>query len=464
MSILSGLLTALCFPNFNLGFLAWIALVPLLLEIEGKSNQRQAALSGFLFGLTFFSINLFWINTLNEFAPVFATLGWVCLAIGEAFFIAIACYLIKRLKLLIVNWDLLIIPIVWVSVEWLRTLGPFGISAGGLGYTQAGNLPLIQIASYTTVFGVSFLIVMVNSFLAYVINQRINSRLNFKREFILGFVILSMIFLIYLWGLFQIPPSPNPSSLNPLTISLIQGNIPQKMKLSYRYNADVFKIHEDLTRSVLGQKPDLIIWPETTIFSYLLHDPVFLPRIKKLARDSGAHLIVGTPHYDDKGNIFNSVVAFSPAGEVLDRYDKQRLVPFGEYLPLRQLFYPVLKVTNLFYEDFDFGPGTAQLLNLPGLKIGAEVCFESTFVGPSKDRARRGAQLLLTVTNDAWFGNSSALPEHLNCGVFRAVENRQYFIQAGNTGISAVIDPYGRILHRTRANQRGSLTFKIPHP
>jgi len=456
MSILSGLLAALCFPKFNLGFMIWIALVPLFLEIEQKKTSREAALSGFLFGLIFFAINLFWINTLNEFAPVFATLGWLALVIGQSLFIAAAFSLIKKLQLVIT-------PIIWVFVEWLRTLGPFGISAGGLGYTQAGNLPLIQIASYTTVFGVSFLIVLVNAVIAKIIHNLQKPAME-PRGLLAGSVVLLITLSIYFWGLSQIPKSPDPSSLNPLTISIIQGNIPQKMKLSYRYNAEVFNIHEDLTRSVFKQKPDLIIWPETTIFSYLLHDPVFLPRIKELAKESGAYLIVGTPQYDDKGNIFNSVVAFSPAGEVVGRYDKQRLVPFGEYLPLRPLFYPILKATNLFYEDFDFGPDTARLLDLPGLKIGAVVCFESTFLEPLRDRVRSGARLLLTVTNDAWFGDSSALPEHLNCGVFRAVENRRYFIQAGNTGISAVIDPYGRILHRTAVNGRGALTFQIPHP
>lgn len=455
MSVLSGLLAALCFPKFNLWFLAWVALVPLFLEIRRKETPRAAAWSGFWFGIVFFGINLFWINTLNEFAPVFAALGWFFLVAGESAFIAAACYLIKYFK------APYLFPftssLIWTLFEWLRTLGPFGVSAGDLGYTQAANLPLIQMSSITTVFGVSFLIVLVNAVIADIIN---------KRKFILGFLVVLLISGFHLWGLSQIPqsPVPSPQSLDTLTISIIQGNIPQKQKMDARYNAENFKIHEDLTRSAFKQKPDIIIWPETTIFSYLLYDPVLLPKVRQLARDSGAYLIIGTPHYDNKGNIFNSVTAFSPSGEVIGRYDKQRLVPFGEYLPFRFISYPILKITRLFYEDFDFGPKEAKLLDLNKLKIGAVICFESTFTDLLRDRVRRGADLLLTVTNDAWFYDSSAPYEHFNCGIFRAIENRKYFIQAANTGFSGLIDPYGRIVARTGLNERGTLTFKIPLP
>lgn len=464
MSLLSGLLAALCFPKFNLWFLAWVALVPLFLEIQKKETPRSAAWSGFWFGIVFFGTNLFWINSLNEFAPVFAALGWIFLVIGESAFIAAACYLIKYFK------SPSLFPftssLIWTIFEWLRTLGPFGVSAGDLGYTQAANLPLIQIASLTTVFGVSFLIVLVNAVIADILNNlRLKSRLNlFKREFILGFLVILLILSIYICGLSQIPPVPSSQFPGTLTISIIQGSLPQKQKMEARFNTSNFKIHEVLTRIAIEQKPDLIIWPETTIFSYLLYDPVLLPKIKKLAYDSKAYLIIGTPHYDNKGNIFNSVAAFSPSGEVIGRYDKQRLVPFGEYLPFRFISYPILKITRLFYEDFDFGPKEAKLLDLNKLKIGVVICFESTFTDLLRNRVRRGADLLLTVTNDAWFNDSSAPYEHFNCGIFRAIENRKYFIQAANTGISGVIDPYGRILAQTQVNQRMALTFKIPLP
>jgi len=174
--------------------------------------------------------------------------------------------------------------------------------------------------------------------------------------------------------------------------------------------------------------------------------------------------LIGTPYDNQWGKAYNSLIAFSPSGEVIGRYDKQRLVPFGEYLPARFLLYPLLKKTDFFSSDFNCGQSNAQLFDVKGIKIGAVICFESTFIEPLKDRVNRGAKLMLTVTNDAWFGSSSAAYEHLSCGVFRAIENRKYFIQTGNTGFSAVIDPYGRIQAMTGLNERRALTFKIPLP
>lgn len=451
MSILSGILAALCFPKFNLSLLAWVALVPLFLEINKKENPREAAFSGFIFGIFFFGINLFWVNTLNEFVPGFTILGYILLVIYESAFTAAACYLIKYLLINLPALNILSVPLTWSFFEWLRTLGTFGISAGDLGYTQATVTPLIQIASFATVFGISFLIVMANAALA-----------DPKRSFFKISSVLVIIIFVYYWGLSQMPNiKPSPKSL---TVSLIQGNIPQKKKLDAQYNNEILNIHEDLTRSILSDKPDIIIWPESFILAYLLEEPAFLQRVNKLAEDSKSYILIGTPYEDGSGKAYNSLVAFSPKGEIIGRYDKQNLVPFGEYLPLRFLFYPILKSTDFFSADFDFGPKEARLIEINGIKIGAVICFESTFVAPLKDRVKKGASLLLTVTNDAWFGSSSAAYEHLNCGIFRAVENRKYFIQTGNTGISAIIDPYGRILAKTNLNERRALTFKVPLP
>lgn len=454
MSILSGVLAALCFPKFNLSFLAWVALVPLFLKIDHKSSPREAALSGFLFGIVFFGINLFWINTLNAFAPFFAALGYFFLVLFEAVFIAAACYLIKKFS----SFSLVAAPLIWTFFEWLRSLGPFGISAGDLGLTQAANIPLIQIASFTTVFGVSFLIVLVN--------QAITETIDKSKPFAaLKFcAVLLLTGLVYFWGASVVPKDPiSKPSQKALKISIIQGNIPQNMKLSHRYNDEIVTIHENLTRSALRERPDLIIWPESVVFSYLMQDPALLPRIKKLANDSNAFLLIGSPYYDEKGHVYNSLLVISQTGEVVGRYDKQRLVAFGEYLPFRSLLYPILKITNLYYEDFDPSPGS-QVLDVKGLKIGAAICFESTFVDLLRKMANKGADLLLTVTNDAWFFDSSAPYEHINNGILRAVENRRYFIQVANTGISAIIDPYGRILARTKVNERKILTIKIPLP
>lgn len=455
MSILSGILLALCFPKFNLWPLAFIALVPLFVEIEKKETPRSAAVSGFIFGLVFFGINLFWVNTLIPYGGPFVPLGWLLLAAGESLFVAAACYLIKRFSFVICNLSFVIYPVVWVSIEWLRSLGIFGITAGTVGYTQAHFLSIAQIASFSTVYGVSFLVVLINAVLA----RFYLTRKNYLEMLLVLIIFLSALF----WGSSHIPnhqEAYQPKGLT--TISLIQGSIPQNRKLDHRYNAKNFKIHLDLTRQALKEKPDIIIWPETVVFTYILGDPPYRKAMEELARESKAFILTGTPFYDRSGNIYNSIVAFSLSGEVVSRYDKQRLVAFGEYLPFRPLLYPILKSTNLYQADFNPSPRSSSLL-LGKRKVGAGICFESTFTDLLRKQAR-GADFLLTVTNDAWFNDSAAPYQHFENGIFRAIENRKYFIQCANTGISGVIDPYGRIIKRTKVNERRSLTFKIPLP
>ena len=452
MSVFSGILLALCFPKFNLWPLAFMALVPLFIEIYRKKTPREAAVMGFVFGLVFFGINLFWINTLIEFGGPFVPLGWILLVLGESLFIALACFSIKSLD--IGHWTLVSAPIIWVLIEWLRSLGPFGITAGTIGYSQANFLPIAQLASFSTVYGVSFLIVLVNAALA---------RFFVTRKNYLELLLVAILFVsAFFWGSSQFPGLTTSQPKGLTTISLIQGAIPQNRKLDYRYNAENFKVHLDLTQKALKEKPDIIIWPETVIFTYLLTDPPYRSQAEELARKAKAYLLIGTPFIDASDKIYNSIVAFSPSGEVVSRYDKQRLVAFGEYLPFRPLLYPILKLTNMYQEDFDPNPHASSLL-LGKIKIGAAVCFESTFTDLLKQQAS-GAAFLLTVTNDAWFGSSPAADQHFSDGVFRAIENRKYFVQAANTGISGVIDPYGRIVRRTKLNERGSLTFKIPLP
>lgn len=450
LCLLSGILLALCFPKFNLSFLAWFALVPLLISIHKAKDPKESALYSFISALFFFSITLFWINTLTEYAGVFATLGWVGLVLLQGAFFMLFGYFIRFFK-----WQgSLLAALLYVFIEWLRELGPFGISAGGLGYSQVSFLPLIQIASFTSVLGVSFLIVCSNICITNLLTQDKRSGINLTI-----FVLLIIISLSY--GSYVLNQKTVPGK-NPLKIAIIQANIPQEWKLDMRYNQKVFGIHEELTRSILQERPDLIIWPETMVLSYVMRNLPFRNKIEILAKRSEAYFVFGTP-YKDKNKIYNSIVALSKNGKVLGRYDKKLLVPFGEYLPLRSIFYPILRSTGFFHEDFNSNPHP-HLLDLEKLKIGAVICFESTFIRPLKEFSKRGADLLLVVTNDAWFKDSAALEQHINCGVFRAVENRKYFIQVANTGISAVIDPYGRFLIKTEIGKREALIFKIPLP
>jgi len=188
---------------------------------------------------------------------------------------------------------------------------------------------------------------------------------------------------------------------------------------------------------------------------------MLLARVKDFTRQNNVYLIAGTPYFSENGKIFNSLVAFSPAGELVDRFDKKHLVPFGEYLPFRFIFYPLLKNSgNYFEEDFDSNP-RVKLLKIKDYTVGAAICFESTFPYIIRERIRSGGDFILVSTNDAWFGDSSAATQHFYAGVFRAVENGCYLVQVANTGISGIIDPCGRVLERTGVGEKGSIIANI---
>lgn len=446
LALVSGILTAFSFPKFNLSILMWFSIAILLYVIEKAKDRNEAALLGFIFALPFFLINLSWITTLANYTPFWPYLGWILLCIFESVFILvfalIAKYFMSKIPL--------VIPFLWVFIEYLRSLGTFGVVAGVLGSSQWSFLPLIQSAEFITVYGISFVIVLFNLGVAKYFCER-------KREIIIFALIL--ITVLYFYGQARINEFENEVAQNEITVALIQGNIPQKEKLRYANAPEIFEKHKNLTLKTKEQNPDIVIWSETIATEYIVNKNKYLKQIKNIAKELNAFLLVGTPYYEN-GKIYNSIVVVSST-EVITRYDKQRLVAFGEYLPLRPLLYPMLKHTGFYENEYSFG-GKKENLKFDGINIAAVICFESTFVDILKSYVKDDTNFMLTATNDAWFLNSSALDKHLNFGIFRAIENRRYFIQAGNTGKTAVINKWGKIVKSCPANEPCVLIFKIP--
>lgn len=456
LSALSGLLLALAFPKFNLWWLAWIALVPFFLSLRKAKNWQEALICGALFSLTFFCIHLFWVNTLIRFVGGWAFLAWISFALFQTLFILLFTFLTRPVKN---GFWVIWFPLLFTGLEWLRSLGAFGTTVGDIGYSQAAFLPLIQIASITTVYSISFLVVLANAALVqFILDQK-------KWRFLVFSLLLTGLVIIYGGRNLLLPVAVSNFKLPKL--ALIQPNIEQKMKMDPGKVQAVFEIQAEMTRQAAKEKPAIIIWPETAVFTYLLQDPVLFPQLKQLAQDTGAWLVFGTPYYNKvNGKIHNSLVSISPSGEIVSVYSKQQLVPFGEYLPFKNILYPFLKGTGMYDQNFDPDPLPQKLL-ANGQKIAAAICFESTF--PTLIRQRAGnptivgkeADFILTVTNDGWFGNSSVPYFHLNTGIFRAIENRKYFVQVGNTGISAVVDPFGRILQKSAVGKKGILFYPL---
>lgn len=445
-SILSGVLLALAFPKFNLFFLAWAALAPFFTAVVSAKNLKEALFCGLFFGLFFFGIDLFWVTTLFRFVGWWVFLGWVAFVLFQSVFILLFVLLVRVTRFRGV-W----LAIIWVLVEWLRAQGAFGATVGDIGYSQVCLLPLIQIASFTSVYGVSFLVVWVNAAIA---------EAGTKKNLVPTFLVLLLVISSYAYGSFVMEKDIG-GSKPVIKLALIQPNIDQKDKMDPAKIADTFALQEKMSYQAARGNPEIIIWPETSVFSYLLRDAILFSRLQQLAIKTRAWLLIGTPYSDEGGKVYNSIVSISPQGKVFSRYDKQHLVPFGEYLPFREVLYPFLKKVGYYDQAFASNPAAIPVW-AGKRKISAAVCFESAFPHLIRRMTSRDSAFILTVTNDAWFGDSSAPYFHLNTGILRAVENRKFFVQVGNSGITAVIDPYGRILARTSLNRREILTFEIP--
>ncbi|MFH1710298.1 MAG: apolipoprotein N-acyltransferase [bacterium] len=448
LAFISGLLLILAFPKFDLYLLAYVAIVPLLICVKRSRSLLEAVLCGTLSGVVFFGGVLFWINTLHKWAGPWAYLAWAALVVFQALYIAAFAGAAKYISVKYPKACIFLIPFVWAAIEWIRSIGPYGVTGGGLGYSQADFLMVLQVASVAGVYGISFLIVFFNEAVAgALLDKKIGN---------LGIAIL-ILTLAVVFGNYKI--SAFKESGKAINIAVVQANISQDTKLDYRRAYEIVNIYEMMSRKAASSRPDIVIWPETAVTTYLFETSTMLSKVQDLVAGSNSFYLIGTP-YREKGRIYNSVAAFSKKGRMIGRYDKQRLVPFGEYLPLRPLFYRLLQEDPLFAQDYNSNPDP-NIINLDGVRVGAVICFESTLPYLVRDKVKQGAQFILVVTNDAWFFDSSALYQHIQAAQVRAVESGRYVVQAANTGISAIIDPVGRVVARSNIEEACVLTGKI---
>jgi len=448
IAVFSGLLLILVFPKAGLFLFAYVAIVPLLISIKRARSILEAAFCGAICGVIFFGGTLSWVTILSKWAGTWAYLAWASLAVAEGLYIAAFAGISKYVSWKLPKMDIITVPVIWTAVEWIRSLGPYGVTGGGLGYSQADFFIILQMVSITGIYGMTFLIVLMNESIAELFLEK--KMMNLSLAILILTVALA--FGNYRISMFK-------GSGRSLNIAIVQANISQDVKLDYTYAYRIVSAHEMMSRDSLSSKPDIVIWPETAVTTYLFDAHDILSRVKDLVAASRTAYLIGTS-YRDHDKIYNSVVAFSRNGEICGRYDKQRLVPFGEYLPIRPLFYRLLQENPLFAQDYNSN-SDPKIIDLGNVKVGAVICFESTFPYLVRDKVRKGAQFILVATNDAWFFDSAALYQHLQAAQVRAVENKMYVVQAANTGISAIIDPLGRIVKRSDVGQAYVLTGNI---
>ena len=468
LSACSGVLLTLTFPEYNLEALAWVAWIPLFYAMEDSSPQRAAFL-GFLTGMVFYNCGLSWIhNTLINYGGLHWILSFGVLGLLSSylsFFIALFCYLLRRVSANNPIHFFLFAPVIWVSLEYLRsTHSEYGFSWLGLGYSQFQNLPVIQAAEWTGVYGVSWIILLFNSgvYLSWKCWREQNTN---GWELKTGWRILSVTLLVFaLWLIYGSQRlthfSKNPNEK--IKIGVVQGNIEQFMKWNPVYQNFVINKYRDLTLKAAQKKPDLIIWPETATPFYFEENPNETDIIRNLVREIQIPLLFGSPHrkkIKNKKIYFNSAYLLSGTGETLSRYDKIHLVPFGEFVPFRTVLFFIEKLVIMIG---DFGRGTeATVMENAGNKVGISICYELIFPDLIRQSVKNGANFLVNITNDAWFGKSAASYQHMSMGSLRAVENRMPIVRAANTGISGAIEATGKLKDKTELFVEDSFITKI---
>lgn len=448
LSATSGILLVMSFPGFNYWMLAWVAFVPAFFAIYGE-RPVKAFLISYIAGVIFFLGALYWL--------IHVTLpGMIVVVLYLAVYFGLFGLFISYInhKSQITDRRLLFfIPSGWIILEWIRSHLFTGFGWILLGHSQASNLPVIQIADYFGVYGVSFLIMTVNTAIFITLKMHKDRKVDTT-------VVAIALFLVFIALSYGIIRMKNIFTGEKIRIAVIQGNIPQERKWDSRFREEIIRRYETLTLASLKEKPDLIIWPESSVPGFLEDEKDLLDAVSGLAKKAGVPLLVGTVREEGRSDYYNSAELISPAGEVSGRYDKLHLVPFGEYIPFKRAlsfvekFAPVpigdckpgndYTILNFMVRKTTSGDGVNWKLTKK-IKFAVLICFEDIFPELSREFIKRGANFLVNITNDAWYKETSAPFQHAQNSVFRAVENRTNVIRAANTGLSCFIDQRGQI-------------------
>jgi apolipoprotein N-acyltransferase len=333
----------------------------------------------------------------------------------------------------------------------------FGFTWGDLGYSQYKVLPVIQIASITGVWGVSFLLALSNSALALACLEMRHSAYS-RRALPQLAAALAIVFAAITFGVWSARTAGDFSGTK-LRAAVIQGNVSQDTENSAAYADEAWRNYTAMTQKASRNGANLIVWPETVVPGFLGTDPYTQDRMKSLAESARAALLVGGWDAKRDGKVLNTAFMITPFAGITGRSAKIHLVPFGEFVPARR-FLPFLRYYRV--RSCDTSPGDGYNVMRAGTsQIGTTVCFESAFPYVARQLVDQGAQVLCVITDDEWFGKSAAAEQHFAKSVLRAVENRRYVLRAAATGVSGIIGPNGKILDHAQSRNSALLERTI---
>ncbi len=453
------MLLALSFPKFGHPVLGWVALAPLLAvswDCGRAGTLRRAFFLGWIAGVIHFAIALYWlVRVMTVYGGLSAPVAVFVAALLMAYlalFPALSAWIVAVGTRAFGARALLLAPAAWVTGELGRTYIWSGFPWVLLGYSQVTVLPIAQSASLAGVYGLSMLLAMTSGALAY-------SLVTTRRRFVPLASVMALIAVLGVWGAWRIRDARLTRAGTPIRVGVVQGSISQDQKWSGSLRGAIMNRYLGLSRAALAENAAFILWPESSLPFYFELDPFGVAPIRRLARQGRVTLLVGSDQLEqirfvpgqpppaERERYYNAAFLVLPDGLTGAVYRKMHLVPFGEYVPLKKLLFfvgPLVEAVS------DFSPGDKPApLPVAGHVASTAICYEVVYPRLIAGFVDRGSELLTTITNDAWFGESSAAYQHWDQAAMRAIEQGRYLARAANTGISGFVDPYGRVLSRT---------------
>lgn len=460
---LFAILYAAGMPGYGLPGAPFVCLAPMLAFSVSAESAREAARRGLLWGTAGSLALVYWIAYT---VAVPGRLGW---AAGSIASLAVAAYLgvyvsagaaaANRLHARFGDGGLFLFPAVWTALEMARSHLLTGFPWLLLGYGLSGGAYLRQGADLAGVYGLGFLLAL-SAVLLYRAAAEWAAGRRGAAWFWAG-VFGAVPAALFAYGLYRDAALRSSPGGPVLVVGIAQGGIDQSVKWEPGYQAATLDIYEGLTQEARGRGAQVVVWPETAAPFFFGWEPALDGRVTAAAAGSGAPLVFGAPWFEpaDGGRYYNSVFLLDERGVPRARYDKRRLVPFGEYVPLRRVLFFLRKLTH---GEGDFSAGRdPALFPVAGTRAGASVCYEAVFPGVVRDSVLEGAEWLVNLTNDAWFGDTAAPRQHLAMARMRAVEFRRPLVRAANSGISAIIGTRGETLAELGVGRRGVIAAAV---
>ncbi len=454
LSALSGLLFALSFPDASLTPLVFVALAPVILSVTFSRSMREALLQGQLFGTMVWLINVPWVIDVMSIHGGLAFPVGVVIYILMAIFVglnaAVFALLLRSLRLANSSRGWVFVPFTWAAAEWIRAHYLSAFAWNLTAETLIDFRTLVQISSWTGPYVLGFLAAIPSAFFAWLLARHATNRL----RVISGAVVVVLYLIWFVCGSVLLSREEKLISREAKTVAaLLQPNVSQEEKWDPARETLIFDRMMRMSAEGVLSGAKVVIWPESTVPLPFLETEFFRQAVENLSTVAGVDIILGSVAFDpsDKTKLWNTAFLVS-AGEAKGRYDKIRLVPFGEFVPFRKALFFAEKLVRAVGE-FQFGTNDRPMRGR--FAYGPAICYEVVFPEIPATQVRHGANVLVTITNDAWFDRTSAPRQHLDAARLRAVETNRYLLRAATTGISAHVDPTGRIVEQLPLFEKG---------